>query len=284
MAVCIWRLATNAEFRTIAQLFGIGQSTAVMVVNHVASTIVKYMMPSIIKRPSDPELRAIIQGFRDRWGFPQCAGAIDGTHIGIMAPSESPGDYYNRKGFYSIILQGVVDHRLRFWDINVGWPGRVHDARVFSNSTLFECGQSGTLFPNATERFGEVDVPIVILGDAAYPLLPWLIKPYTPNNITPAQAAFNYHLSRARMTVERAFGRLKGRWRCLLKRYDCDVSRINTIIAACCVLHNFCEDHREDFEDSQHEEERGETNELNAAHHTSSSIRDILCEYFESLV
>lgn len=284
VAVCIWRLATNAEHRTISDLFGIGQSTAVTVVNHVASMIVKHMMPSVIKRPSDAELKTIIQGFRDRWGFPQCAGAIDGTHIGILAPFESPGDYYNRKGFYSIILQGVVDHRLRFWDITVGWPGKVHDARVFANSSLFECGQSGTLFPNSAERFGDVDVPVVILGDAAYPLLSWVMKPCAVNNITPAQATFNHRLSRARMTVERAFGRLKGRWRCLLKRYDGHVSKINTIVAACCVLHNFCEDHREEYEDNHRDNERAESNGPNVEHQTSSNIRDALCEYFNSFV
>ncbi|RXN09833.1 nuclease HARBI1 [Labeo rohita] len=101
--------------------------------------------------PSEQKFESIIQGFRDRWGFPQCGGAIDGTHIGILAPPVSSAGYYNWKGFYSVILQGVVDHRLMFWDINVGWPGKVHDARVFANSSLFERGQSNTLFPRITE-------------------------------------------------------------------------------------------------------------------------------------
>ena len=35
------------------------------------------------------------------------------------------------------ILQGSVDNKGRFVDIYVGWPGRVHDARVFDNSTCF---------------------------------------------------------------------------------------------------------------------------------------------------
>ena len=80
----------------------------------------------------------IVNGFETRWGFPQCVGAIDGSHIPIASPQEYPADYYNRKGWHSIVLQGVVDHEYRFWNVNVGWPGRVHDARVLSNSTLFE--------------------------------------------------------------------------------------------------------------------------------------------------
>ena len=35
----------------------------------------------------------------------------------------------NHKGFHSIILHAVVDHEYHIWNINVGWPGRVHDAR-----------------------------------------------------------------------------------------------------------------------------------------------------------
>lgn len=97
IAICIWRLALNVEFGTIPHLFGIGQSTAVTIANHVASVIVNNLFSLYIRTPSEQEIKVIIQGFRDRWGFRQCGGAIDGTRIGILAPRDSPADYYSYK-------------------------------------------------------------------------------------------------------------------------------------------------------------------------------------------
>ena len=47
--------------------------------------------------------------FLQTGGFSQCFGAIDGSHIPIIAPSTDPLDYYNHKGFHFIVLQALVD-------------------------------------------------------------------------------------------------------------------------------------------------------------------------------
>ena len=81
-------------------------------------------------------------------------------------------------------------------------------------------------------------------------MLPWLMKPYTDNRQqTAKELRFNHRLSRARMVVECAFGRLKGRWRSLLKHNDTNVKFLAKYIAACCVLHNICEIHKDAFND-----------------------------------
>jgi hypothetical protein len=165
-----------------------------------------------------------VAGFQGRWGFPQTAGAIDGTHIPILRPQgDSGSDYFNRKGFYSIVMQAVVDFRGHFIDVNIGWPGKVHDARVLSNSSFYQKGQAGTLLPDMSRSLGGTDeIPLCILGDPAYPLLNWLMTAYPEHpNMTGKRKLFNHRLSRARMVVENVFGRLKGRWRSLLKRNNC---------------------------------------------------------------
>ena len=72
--------------------------------------------------------------------------------------------------------------------------------------------EEGELFPNQTVDIEGVQMPIVLLGDPAYPLMSWLLKHFSDNErLTREQHTFNYWLSKARMVVENAFGRLKGR-------------------------------------------------------------------------
>ena len=88
-----------------------------------------------------------------------------------------------------------------------------------------------------------------MLGDGAYPLLPWLIKPY---NFGPAlihsEKLFNKKLCSAR-AVERASGILKARWRCLLKRLDNRIENVSAVVIACRVLHNICQTNKDDYLD-----------------------------------
>ena len=76
---------------------------------------------------TDDEIRNAVDGFKNKLGMIQCVGSIDGSHIPVTPPAINHTDYYNRKGYYSI-LQAVVDHNYLFGDICVGWPGSIHNA------------------------------------------------------------------------------------------------------------------------------------------------------------
>ena len=287
VAIALWRLGTNVEYRTISHLFGVGVSTACIIVHEVCTAIVESLLHRYVKTPVGAEAADIIAGFEEKWGFPQCFGAVDGSHILILPPRDSPSDYYNRKGFHSIVLQALVDHQNRFLNVYVGWPGSVHDARIFPNSEVFTKGQSGRLAPNTVRSIGGVSVPVVILGDPAYPLLPWLMKPYPGAGLSVKEKKFNSRLSRARVVVECAFGRLKGRWRSLLKRNDIKIDFMTTFVTACCILHNICEVHQDSFDDQWLDEEVQEscTTSSTASNIPSSAtaiaIRNALCDYID---
>ena len=110
--------------------------------------VVDILLPHYIKVPTGVRLHDIVDGFSCKWGFPQCVGAIDGTHIPIIAPKDTPLDYFNRKGHHSIVMQALVACDYTFMDIYVGWPGSVYDARVLANSKLFQEAEAGSLLPN----------------------------------------------------------------------------------------------------------------------------------------
>ena len=169
--------------------------------------------------------------------IPARAGAIDGTHGPVQASLENPTDYVNRKSFHSVVMQAYVDARYLLRDIVVGQPRSVHDVRVLSNSDLYYCGQQGSLFDdNITVTLIGRQMRPVILGDPAYPLLRWLMKGYPENQTTSNfQRHFNFHLSRARMSVENTCGRWKGHFRRFLKRVDLTGDSITTVIAASCI-------------------------------------------------
>ena len=168
IALTLWRLATTTDYRTIGHLFGVSKMAVCFIVKEVCSAIVEVLLPR--KVPTGDSLKEVIHGFDHKWGFPQCAGAVDGTQIAIISPRDFPADYFKRKGWHSIIMQGMVDQLYRFTDIYIGWPGRVHDARVFRNSTLYHEGMNGSLFPEWKKTIAQKEI---VLGDPAYPLLPW---------------------------------------------------------------------------------------------------------------
>lgn len=121
----------------------------------------------------------------------------------------------------------------------VGTPGRVHDARVFRTSPLYRMlmGNEPAIAENEH-----------LIGDAAYPLTPFLMKPYRDNgHLTERQTRFNTTLSSVRSVIEQSFGILKSKFRRLKYLEMSRVDLIPSVIMAACVLHNIIIEDGEDF-------------------------------------
>ena len=112
LAIALWWYATPGEYRTISCLFGVGISTVCVNVRVVTGALLLKLSKRFVAMLEGDQLQKTLDGFTAR-GYPMCAGAIDGTHIPVIAPKDDPNSYYNRKGWHSLVLQAVVDHN--FW-------------------------------------------------------------------------------------------------------------------------------------------------------------------------
>lgn len=149
----------------------------------------------------------------------------------------------------------IADASYRFTFIDVGAPGADGDMNTFARTSI---GQQ--IFNNAdslnlpeNEILHDFDCPYFFVADDAFPLNLKIMKPYSGRSFEKNQETgerntkkleldktiFNYRLSRARRTVENAFGILTMRWGCLRSEFQSKPEKVRVIVAACCALHNY---------------------------------------------
>ncbi|BES91262.1 harbinger transposase derived 1 [Nesidiocoris tenuis] len=83
------------------------------------------------------EKEQLKRGF-ERLGMPEVCGIVDGTHVAIVKPVQREDNYVNRKFYHSLNVQIVCDCNVRIIGLNPKYPGRTHDAFIWSNSLVRE--------------------------------------------------------------------------------------------------------------------------------------------------
>lgn len=242
IAISLYALGSSAEYRTISSLFGVGRTTVGEIVLEFCKELCNKFQQQYLYTypPTQEKLEENVRGF-ERLGFPQCFGAIDGCHIEVNPPKDEATDYYNYKGWYSTVLFACVDYRYRFMYINVGSPGRSNDSTIFQNSQLKVQHEENPIFERNSKNIQGVDVPVLLIGDSAFRLSRYLMKPFPFSTCqNEKEKTFNYHLSKCRRVVENAFGQYKARLRRVGKGLEVNIENAPTIIKACCLLHNIC--------------------------------------------
>lgn len=126
-----------SSYRDCANRFNLSLSILFDIITRVSDYLID-IAPQHIHWPNEEEREITKTYFQNVKGFPNIIGCIDGTHIRIDRPKESPESYYNRKDFFSIQMQIVCNHERKIINVFIGFPGSVHDAKVFRNSPLIE--------------------------------------------------------------------------------------------------------------------------------------------------
>ncbi|XP_052248750.1 putative nuclease HARBI1 isoform X1 [Dreissena polymorpha] len=209
------------------------------------------------------------QDFYRRCRIPNVLGAVDGTLVPILGPSENEEAYICRKGFHAINVQAVCDSRMNFIDVVAKWPGSQHDASIFNT-----CGLKEHL---------ERTHAGILLGDSGYGLRRYLLTP-KQNPMTESERRYNNYHARGRVVIERAFGVLKSRFRCLHKSggvLPFNPTKSSHVVVACMKLHNLCITFNvKEPQDAVHVNELANEDVLNEHDDNAHSFRQAIINMF----
>lgn len=237
---CYRYYSDGCSFTSLSRYVLRGGSTVRQIVHETSSVLWECLQPEYMPVPTRQKWVEVAKRFYTLWNLPNCVGSLDGKHIRITAPINSGSTFINDKGYFSIVLLAVVDADGFFLTIDVGVYGRNSDGRVLQVSSF---GQAMDLcdldLPNPTPLPGETqNVPFYFVADEAFPLKRNIMRPYGRNQLTNERRAYNNRLSRARKSVECAYGMLASKFGGLYTPICCKPEYVDNIIKAMCVLRN----------------------------------------------
>jgi hypothetical protein len=237
LQIVLFRLGCSGEAGSITKtacLFGIGDGGTIQnCTNRIFFALLK-LKSRYIFWPNLAERKIICQ--QTHHEMPFCIGYVDGTELRLAEkPSDDPDAYLSRKKQWSIKAQIICDYKLRIRNLVVGYPGSVHDARIFKNCPIY----------TSPDRY--FDSQEYLLGDSAYQLTKTVMTPFRANSrgsgSTAAGINYNRTLGKYRVRVENCIGQLKERFNSLkeLKINIIDnnsLKFLNKWVLVCTIIHN----------------------------------------------
>jgi hypothetical protein len=235
VATCMYAMAFGGPTKVLADAASIGESTLRRWLEQFSDGLAKYVKPIYMPgKPWGDEERTEVQGqFASRRGIDAVSLACDGSHIPFKPKNKRVAlDYRNYKGWTSILAVAFVDSFYRFFEVDVGYPGRAGDNTVLARNAFMRALE--------TDPDKWLGVGGVVLGDSgASDGDRVFLNPYH-NPFDPERCWFNFCHSSTRFFVEQAFGIWKSRFRFLMHSMPGVNHRIMTkMIYASAVLHNF---------------------------------------------
>jgi hypothetical protein len=156
-------------FRSVGDRFDLGKSSISVCFKRVTKILCD-LSPRIIKWPEGKRLRRAKEKILSNRWFTKCDWHSRWNFYSNKSTNRRSPVLYHQK----MQLCSCIARNLRFvfkiYRCFVGYPGSVSDTRIFKNSHIYQhiVRNVELYFPNHE----------YILGDKAYPILPWCIPPY----------------------------------------------------------------------------------------------------------
>ena len=228
LCTCLLYLSTGASFKCIAIMMHSAPSTVQKAVHGVNKAICNEFH-SFCAFPTTIEgMKQNAAGFYKRGTKRGGAGVLSRLLFMAMqltiAAKASPQLMCM---LYVIILDGFIE-------VLVGNPGSMHDSNVFRSSNFWRSihnGLGSVLWTGRSLVLG-TQVPFQIIADSAYACTSFVLPAFKDGvaGQDRNKKRFNRKHAATRNVVERAFGRLKTRWRALLKENELQLKNQNFMI------------------------------------------------------
>lgn len=235
IAASLYALVQEGSIKVKADVASVGAQTLRDWLTAFADAVRTFLKPIFMsgKPFSTIECEAVRSQFASRRGIKVATLACDGSHIPFHPKNRAVAlDYRNYKGWKSILAVAFVDSYYRFFELDVGYPGRAGDNTVLAQSSLMQAIKSD---PDKWLGPGGV-----VLGDSgASDGDSVFLNPYH-NPSEEEKCWFNFCHSSTRFFVEQTFGMWKSRFRFLLCYMRGANHTLTTkLIYASAILHNY---------------------------------------------
>ena len=103
--------ASGSFLQVIGGTVGLPKPTVSRTIREVSAALIQKWNEFIHWPTTADDIQQVKEGFFRKGGFPGVVGCVDATHIRLQRPSQNEADYVNRKGYHSINVQAICDHR-----------------------------------------------------------------------------------------------------------------------------------------------------------------------------
>ncbi|XP_065872773.1 protein ALP1-like isoform X1 [Euphorbia lathyris] len=221
LGIGLFKLVSGLNYSEIAKRFRVNES----VTRFCSKQLCRVLCTNFrfwVAFPSPGELEFVSKEFEKLTGLPNCCGVIDCARFKLAQLDSISNN--------AVSVQIVVDSSSRILSIAAGFRGENGGSRILKSTTLYKDISRGRLLNNLGENQ-------YLIGGKKYPLLPWLMVPFSDANSGSIEEKFNEKNELIRVCAHRTISSLKN-WGVLKKPIEEDMKSGVAFIAACSILHN----------------------------------------------